>query len=83
MGRQIPQKYTGIARALIAYAISVSVANGFDGILFLRAKTSELLKYYIREFGANQVGSYDPFRLVIWEDAAQNILLKYETGEGL
>lgn len=24
---------------------------------------------YIHEFGARQVGSYDPFRRVIWEDA--------------
>ena len=24
----------------------------------------------MREFGARQVGAYDPFRLVLWEDAA-------------
>ena len=42
-----------------------------DGVLVFKAKTSELVEYYIREFGASHVGSYDPFRLVIWEDAAQ------------
>ena len=25
----------------------------------------------MREFGARQVGAYDPFRLVLWEDAAE------------
>lgn len=69
-----PKKYIGIAKALFGYAIDVSIQSGFDGVLFFKAKTSELVEYYIREFGACHVGSYDPFRLVIWEDAAQKLI---------
>lgn len=68
------KRYLGIARALFAYAISISIDAGFSGVLVFKAKTTELLEYYIREFGARQIGSYDPFRLVIWEDAAIKII---------
>lgn len=71
------KKYSGIAKALFAYAVQVSIDAGFDGILFFKAKTSELLDYYMQEFGARQVASYDPFRLVIWEDAAENIVSEF------
>jgi len=59
------KRYIGIAKALFAYAAQVSIEAGFDGVLVFRVKTSELLDYYQREFGARQVGPYDPFRLVI------------------
>ena len=72
------KKYIGIARALIAYAAKASVDAGFDGVLFFKAKTDELRKYYMQEFGAMPVGRYDPYRLVIWEDAAANILSNFE-----
>lgn len=68
------KRYLGIAKALFAYAIQISQEAGFDGVLMFKAKTSDLLEYYIQKFGARQVASYDPFRLVIWEDAAANIL---------
>ena len=31
----------------------------------------------MQAFGARQVGSYDPFRLVIWEDAAEEIIAEF------
>ncbi len=71
------KKYIGIAKALFAYAVSISKADGYDGVLVFKAKTSELVEYYMKEFGAQRVGSYDPFRLVIWEDAAEQILNAY------
>lgn len=71
------KKYIGIARALIAYAAKASIDAGFDGVLFFKAKTDELRKYYMQEFGAMPVGRYDPYRLVIWEDAAANIISDY------
>lgn len=71
------KQYIGIAKALFAYAVQVSMEAGFDGVLVFRAKTSELLDYYQREFGARQVGAYDPFRLVIWEDAAKQLIAEY------
>lgn len=67
-------------KVLFAYAIQVSLDAGFDGVLVFRAKTSDLLNYYQREFGARQVGVYDPFRLVIWEDAAERLIAEYRRG---
>ena len=71
------KKYTGIAKALFAYAIKVSFDNNFDGVLYFRAKTSELAEYYRTEFGAVAPVRYDPFRMLILEDAATNILSDY------
>ena len=48
------KRYYGIAKALFAYAVQVSMDAGFDGVLVFRAKTSELLEYYAKEFGARQ-----------------------------
>ena len=71
------KRYTGIAKALFAYAVQVSLEAGCGGILIFKAKNSDLLDYYMREFGARQVGSYDPFRLVVWEDAAEEIIAEF------
>lgn len=71
------KRYYGIAKALFAYAVRMSLEAGFDGILVFKAKTSELLEYYKRELGARQVASYDPFRMVIWEDAAERIIAEF------
>ena len=75
--RASQKKYIGIVKALFVYAISISKDAGFDGVLVFKAKTTELVDYYIREFGACHAGSYDPFRLIIWEDAAETILNEY------
>ena len=75
------KRYNGIAKALFAYAVNQSLENGFDGVVLFKAKTDTLLEYYIREFGARQVGRYDPFRLVLWEDAAQKLIEEYEVGK--
>lgn len=76
--RSQPKKYIGIAKALFAYAVSVSIAAGFDGIVVFKAKTTELVEYYIREFGARHAGTYDPFRLILWEDSAARIMAEFE-----
>lgn len=74
-GRQ--KKYIGIARALFAYALNISLDNYSDGVLYFRAKTSELVEYYKRAFGAIAPVRYDPFRLLILDEAATNILSDY------
>lgn len=60
------KKYLSIAKALIAYAFHVSLESGYGGVLVFKAKSDRLLEYYMSEFGAVQVGRYDPYRLVIW-----------------
>lgn len=72
------KKYIGIAKALFAYAIDVSLKEGCDGVLIFKAKTTKLVNYYKTAFGAQSVGSYDPFRLVIWEDAAADIMMEFQ-----
>ena len=52
------KRYYGIAKALFAYAVQVSLGAGFDGVLVFKAKTSELLDYYARAFGARRAASY-------------------------
>lgn len=71
------KKYIGIAKALLAYAAMVSMDAGYDGVLYFKAKTTELREYYIREFGAMPLGSYDPFRLAIWEDEAAALVNEF------
>lgn len=71
------KRYYGIAKALFAYAVQVSVDAGFDGVLVFKAKTSELLDYYARAFGARRAAAYDPFRMIIWEDAAERIIAEF------
>ncbi len=71
------KRYYGIAKALFAYAIQVSLDAGFNGILVFKAKTSELLDYYVRVFGARPAAAYDRFRLIIWEDAAERIIAEF------
>ena len=75
------KRYIGIAKAMFAYAVQISKEAGFDGVLIFKAKTSKLLEYYMREFGARQVGTYDPFRLVLWEDAAEALISEYRRDE--
>ncbi|MDE6259457.1 MAG: hypothetical protein K2M42_01125 [Oscillospiraceae bacterium] len=71
------KRYYGIAKALFAHAVQVSLDAGFDGVLVFRAKTSDLLDYYAREFGARRAAAYDPFRMIIWENAAGRIIAEY------
>ncbi len=69
--------YIGIAKPLFADAVRVSMEAGFESVLVFRARTGKLLNYYQREFGAQQVSAYDPFRLVIWEDAVEQLIAEY------
>lgn len=71
------KRYYGIAKALFAYAVQASLDAGFDGVLVFKAKTSGLLDYYAREFGARRAAAYDPFRMIIWEDAAERIIAEF------
>lgn len=71
------KRYYGIAKALFAYAVQVSLDAGFDGVLVFKAKTSDLLDYYARAFGARRAAAYDPFRMIIWEDAAEQIIAEF------
>ena len=73
------RKYTGIGRLLIAYGIKLSVDNGFGGDVILRAKTTELEKHYVKDFGAVKLPSFDNAapRYIIADQAAKQIFFSY------
>ena len=71
------KRYVGIARALFAHAAQVSFDHGFDGVLYFRAKTTELVEYYSKEFGAIAPMRYDPFRMLLLEEAAEKLVSDY------
>lgn len=56
-------KCKGIGAALLALGIQLSVNYGYGGTIYLKAKTSELREYYIRNFEAIPFSHADPFML--------------------
>lgn len=71
------KRYYEIAEALFAYAVQVSLNAEFDSALVFKAETSDLLDYYAGEFCARRAAAYDPFRMIIWEDAAEKIVAEF------
>lgn len=73
------KKYTGIGRVLIAFGIKLSIDAGFNGDVVLEAKTSELERHYVRDFGAVKLPSFGSSapRLLIADEAAKNIFYSY------
>lgn len=73
------RKYTGIGRLLIAYGIKLSVDNGFGGDVVLRAKTNELERHYVKDYGAVKLPSFDTGapRYIIADEAAKRIFFSY------
>ena len=71
--------YSGIGAVMLAFAIQLSIDNGYGGAIALKAKTSELREHYIQCYGAIPFSHYDPFLLLIDGEAAQNLFVKYLT----
>lgn len=71
------RKFRGIGAALLAFGVQLSVDYGYGGAIYLKAKTSELRKHYIRDFGAIPFSHSDPFLLLIDGDAANNLFSKF------
>jgi len=72
------KKYQNIARALIAYAVKVSLENGCDGVVTFQAKTTELYIYYMKEFGAAPLPPRGEYRMIIWDDVAADLIRIYQ-----
>ena len=41
------KKYIGIAKALFAHVVSISIENGYDGVLVFKAKTGECVRSWL------------------------------------
>ncbi len=73
------RKFHGIGRLLIAYGIKLSIDNGFNGDVVLEAKTSELARHYVEDYGAARLPSFSSGapRFLIADNAAKNIFFSY------
>ncbi len=73
------RKYSGIGRLLIAYGIKISIDNGLRGDVVLEAKTSELAKHYVEDFGAVKLPAFEASapRFIIADEAAKRIFFSY------
>ncbi len=72
-------EYTGIGRMMIAYGIKLSIDHGLAGDVVLEAKTPELARHYVRDFGAIPLPSFEPSapRYLIADEAAKRIFFTY------
>ena len=76
----IQKKYLGIGRMMIAFGIQLSIDSGKNGVVTFEAKTDELAKHYIRDFGAIRVfakQSGGPIMLMLADNAALSLFNTY------
>lgn len=74
------RKYLDIGRMMIAFGIQLSIDSGKNGVVTFEAKTDELAKHYVRDFGAIRVFSKQsggPIMLMIADNAALNLFNTY------
>ena len=74
------KKYLGIGRMMIAFGIQLSIDSGKNGVVSFEAKTDELAKHYIRDFGAIRVfakQSGGPIMLMLADNAALSLFNTY------
>lgn len=72
-------KYSGIGRMMVAYAIKLSIDNGFAGDVVLEAKTAQLAQHYEQDFGAIKLPTFQASapRYLIADEAAKRIFFTY------
>jgi len=66
------KRLKNIPHCLISFAAKQSFALGFDGFVSLYPKT-ELIKYYINEYGFEKIGS----QLAIYGQTSYELIQKY------
>lgn len=74
------RKYLDIGRMMIAFGIQLSIDSGKNGVVTFEAKTDELAKHYIRDFGAVRVFAKQlggPIMLMIADNAALSLFNTY------
>lgn len=74
------RRYKGIGRVLMAFGIKLSIDNDFGGDITFEAKTPELERHYVRDFGAVPLpafGDGSAPRYLISGEAAKRIFLSY------
>ena len=68
------QKYKGVGGHLFAVASEVSLRMGYDGTVYGEAMDEEILRYYMKQFGAVRLPrTIHPYALVINEATTERI----------
>lgn len=76
----VKRKYLDIGRMMIAFGIQLSIDSGKNGVVTFEAKTDELAKHYVRDFGAIRVfakQSGGPIMLMLADNAALKLFNTY------
>ncbi len=71
------KRYEGVGGHLFAIAAKSSVDAGYGGFLYLDAKNAKLVSHYREKFGAVHIGGVHPYRMVIDEEKAVELLSRY------
>ena len=71
------KRYEGVGGHLFAIAAKISMDHGYGGFLFFEAKNMELVRHYQEMFGGKVIGGVHQYRMVIDEEAAEQLLNKY------
>ena len=72
------KQYTGVGGHLFAICAERSMELGYGGFMYGKAANSDLLKHYIKTFGAKASPVHGhPYGLIIDEKAAGNLLEEY------
>ena len=69
--------YEGVGGHLFAIASQISVDNGCGGFIYFEAKNIELVQHYQEAFGGRLIGGVHQYRMIIDEDSAEELLMKY------
>jgi len=76
--------YEGVGGHLFAIAIKLAVALGFNGYIYLDAKSEELVEHYQKTLGADRIYSrIHEYRLEVSEESACKVLEAYTLEGGL
>lgn len=78
------REYYGIGAAMIAFGIKYSIDNGCRGDVVFDAKTTELARHYVKDFGAKRIPSAvsgGPMRFMLADEAAWSLFSKYLEGD--
>jgi len=76
------KQYQGVGGHLFAVGARISFDMGFDGFLFLDAKNTDLVEHYAETLGAKLLGRPHPYRMVVDEEAATELLARYTLMKG-
>lgn len=74
------KEYLGVGGHLFAIAVKRSFELGYGGFTYMDAKNTHLVMHYSKALGAILIGTPHPYRMIIDETAAANLVKYYNFG---